>query len=55
MILGAHLPTSKGFEAALQRALELNPEASFIHYVSGGQDLLEGKPEAALARGAPLG
>ena len=34
---------------ALQRALELNPEASFIHYVSGGQDLLEGKPEAALA------
>ena len=34
---------------ALQRALELNPEASFIRYVSGGQDLLEGKPEAALA------
>ena len=34
--------------AALKRALELNPEASFIRYVSGGQDLLEGKPEAAL-------
>ena len=35
--------------AALKRALELNPEASFIRYVSGGQDLLEGKAEAALA------
>lgn len=34
---------------ALQRALELNPEASFIRYVSGGLDLLEGKAEAALA------
>jgi serine/threonine-protein kinase len=33
---------------ALQRALELNPHASFIHYVSGGLELLEGKPEAAL-------
>ncbi|HET7063404.1 MAG TPA: hypothetical protein VFI49_03945 [Rudaea sp.] len=34
---------------ALQRALELNPDASFIRYVSGGLELLEGKPEAALA------
>jgi adenylate cyclase len=33
---------------ALQRALDLNPHASFIHYVSGGLELLEGKPEAAL-------
>jgi len=35
--------------AALKRALELNPDASFIRYVSGGQDLLEGNPAAALA------
>ena len=34
---------------ALQRVLELNPDASFIRYVSGGLELLEGKPEAALA------
>ena len=34
---------------ALQRALELNPESSFILYVFGGLELLEGKPDAALA------
>ena len=34
---------------ALQRALDLNPESSWIRYVLGGLDLLEGKPEAALA------
>jgi TolB-like protein len=34
---------------ALQRALDLNPESSWIRYVLGGLDLFEGKPEAALA------
>jgi serine/threonine-protein kinase len=34
---------------ALQRALDLNPESSFVLYVYGGLDLLEGKPDAALA------
>jgi tetratricopeptide (TPR) repeat protein len=35
--------------STLQRALDLNPESSFIRDVFGGLDLLEGKPEAALA------
>jgi len=34
---------------ALQLALDLNPESSWIRYVLGGLDLFEGKPEAALA------
>jgi serine/threonine-protein kinase len=35
--------------AALQRAIELNPESSWTRHVLGGLELLEGKADSALA------